>query len=160
MTDRSRHMLDDDALVNQDVILIVDDEDAIAQVLATLVEGLGYRAVCAPHGFAAHVWLRDHQAALVISDLDMPYMDGWELRRAIVDDATRAGLPPIPMILMTAQVRNLTPLVDATPLLLKPFDLIELETAIALLLPHREPLPLRPRARRIRRFHGVDLTAF
>lgn len=141
-----------------DPIVIVDDERVIAETMATLIAGLGFSTVCQPHGYAALLWLQEHVAALVITDLDMPYMDGWQLCRAIRELAEQRATPPPPIILMTAQLRFQHQPTGGMSLLTKPFDLADLEAAVFRYLPRRAPQPARA-VRPARRFSEPDQAA-
>lgn len=59
-------------------ILIVEDDDALRELLMDILENEGYVTNCAPNGSAALEHLQENPADLVISDIQMPVMDGWE----------------------------------------------------------------------------------
>ena len=67
-------------------ILLVEDDATVAQVIRGLLEALGHRVVHAPHGLAALSELRDGRFALVLLDLDLPGLSGFELARLILAD--------------------------------------------------------------------------
>ena len=78
-------------------VAVVDDDDAVRDALANLVEALGYRVRAFPSGLA---FLDSHWAAAtrcLIADVQMPGMTGVEL----MDRLTRDGFE-IPTILVTA----------------------------------------------------------
>ncbi|MES2150578.1 MAG: response regulator [Pseudomonadota bacterium] len=80
-------------------ILIVEDSPTQAERLRRLIESKSYRARVAANGQLALALLREHKPQLVLSDIIMPEMNGYELCRAIkADPALRA----IPVILVTA----------------------------------------------------------
>jgi putative two-component system response regulator len=64
-------------------ILIVDDNEIALEVLRAALEQTGYQVQCASNGLEAMDKLRTGEARLVISDWDMPEMDGLSLCRAI-----------------------------------------------------------------------------
>ncbi len=78
-------------------ILIVDDDAALRQAIATALDDLGHLAEQATDGQAALAWLSWHQADAVLLDLRMPGMDGIEVLRRI-----RAGPTPPPVAVLTA----------------------------------------------------------
>ncbi|MGB4358869.1 MAG: EAL domain-containing protein, partial [Rhodoferax sp.] len=79
-------------------ILIAEDSPTQAEQLQYLLEGHGYKVVAAANGRKALEALRRRRPALVISDIVMPEMNGYELCHAIKSDA---ALRDIPVILVT-----------------------------------------------------------
>ncbi|MHB0916949.1 MAG: GAF domain-containing protein [Thiobacillus sp.] len=79
-------------------ILIAEDSPTQAEQLKNLLEGHGYRVVAAANGRKALEALRRHRPSLVISDIVMPEMNGYELCHAIKGDE---ALRDIPVILVT-----------------------------------------------------------
>ncbi len=108
-------------------ILIVEDEEPIAEVVATVVEEAGYTPVVAAHGRAALELAREQWPALLITDLMMPYLSGAELIVALRAEAEARGETTIPIILMTAASLSLARAAGADAVLRKPFDLVQLE---------------------------------
>jgi diguanylate cyclase (GGDEF)-like protein len=71
-------------------ILIADDNRANREALGSLLETAGYAVVKASDGLEALEQARKHRPRLIISDVLMPRMDGYELaRRLRADPATR-----------------------------------------------------------------------
>jgi len=102
-------------------VLVVDDEDVLLEMIALLVESLGYRVVAATNGHEALRALRNEDTApmLVISDVMMPQMNGIALARAIRADPR---LHDLPIVLMSAAGR--APQDNpADHFIQKPFDL-------------------------------------
>lgn len=64
-------------------ILIVDDEMANAEVLATILEDEGYRVFCAANGLHGLERVAEVRPDLVILDFMMPLMDGGEMGKAL-----------------------------------------------------------------------------
>jgi CheY-like chemotaxis protein len=60
-------------------VLVVDDEPSIRQSLAMLLTAEGYEVGTAEHGFDALLQLRSLTPDVIISDLNMPQMSGFEL---------------------------------------------------------------------------------
>ena len=74
-------------------ILVVDDETAIAETLADVLEAAGYRAVSARDGREGLERFEETKPGLVITDIMMPHVDGREMVRAIRrTEAHRAAL--------------------------------------------------------------------
>ncbi len=78
-------------------ILIVDDEAAIRDMLSSALKLFGYDAIAAPDGPTALNLLSQNHFDMVLSDINMPYMTGFELLRVIGDT-----YPHIKRVLMTA----------------------------------------------------------
>ena len=60
-------------------ILVVDDEPAVREVLAAILRAAGYEVATAANGFEALLQLKRVLPAVIISDLNMPKMSGFEL---------------------------------------------------------------------------------
>ncbi len=64
-------------------ILVIDDEPAVRETLAEMLEVMGHRVMLAESGQNALQTLAVNNCDLVFTDLAMPEMDGWETSRAI-----------------------------------------------------------------------------
>lgn len=82
-------------------ILIVDDDAGIRFALLVALSGMGYEAAAASSGSEALNVLLRNPYDLVITDLQMPGMDGWTLISLIKD-----RFPNIPVVLMTGQEKE------------------------------------------------------
>src|SRR5438105_1906192 len=80
-------------------ILIAEDSRTQAALLEHLLEQGGYRVRATEDGAAALAAARGRRPDLVISDVEMPVMGGYEMCRALKDDA---GLRGVPVILLTS----------------------------------------------------------
>jgi two-component system, chemotaxis family, sensor histidine kinase and response regulator WspE len=74
-------------------ILVVDDSITVREVQRQLLEGRGYQVVVAVDGLDGWNTLRDSPFDLVISDVDMPRMNGIELVRSIKQDSRLRDMP-------------------------------------------------------------------
>ena len=82
-------------------ILIVDDEEVVRDVVSTLLKQAGYDVTIAEYGLAGYNLAQTAQPDLVLLDLMMPVMDGFEvLSRLKRDPSTRH----IPVIMLTAKI--------------------------------------------------------
>lgn len=80
-------------------ILVVDDDEAIRQMVGTLLAEEGYRVEMAHNGEEAIRLVRQQPFDLMILDILMPVMDGWEVAsRMLCENDTR----DIPIIFLTA----------------------------------------------------------
>lgn len=80
-------------------ILIVDDDLAIREMLQMLLEGEGYRIVMASNGKEALEMIRQQRPALILLDLMMPIMDGWQFLDCM---KSRPDLQSLPVVLLSA----------------------------------------------------------
>ena len=74
-------------------ILVVDDEPAIRNLVGQLLNSSGYHVAFAGDGFDALLNIREHPPDLMISDLRMPRMSGFELLSIV-----RRRFPEMPVI--------------------------------------------------------------
>jgi signal transduction histidine kinase/CheY-like chemotaxis protein len=77
-------------------ILVIDDEPAVRETLAEMLELMGHRVVLADGGPSALQLLSANECELVFTDLAMPDMDGWETSREI-----RKRWPNMQVVLVT-----------------------------------------------------------
>jgi CheY-like chemotaxis protein len=77
-------------------IMIVEDDSDIREDLAELLRDQGYRVTTARNGAEALEQLRaELMPCLILLDLMMPVMDGWEFRRRMLADDRLAGVPTV-----------------------------------------------------------------
>jgi CheY-like chemotaxis protein len=116
-----------------DRILVIDDDESIRQIVRLCLTDEGYEVVEASNGQVALELLAEFQPGLILLDLRMPVMDGWEFAR-------RYQLTPMPHAPIVAFVAALNVAEDCADLptaaiLSKPFDLDDLLTAVRNQLP-------------------------
>ena len=109
------------------VILLVDDNPQNLQVLANLLQEEKYEIEFAINGEAALDWLKNRQFDLVLLDINMPGMNGFEVCKKIRSDKT---MSEIPIIFLSAESERESILkgfeVGAQDFVIKPFDSREL----------------------------------
>jgi two-component system sensor histidine kinase and response regulator WspE len=76
-------------------ILVVDDSPLTRELVASLLEAVGYDAVMAADGVEALEVLGPSRAELVVTDLEMPRVDGLALTRRLKSHPTFKGLPVV-----------------------------------------------------------------
>jgi CheY-like chemotaxis protein len=116
------------------LILIADDEVSIVEMLAAFVTDLGYTPLGAQNGQQALKLVRERAPALIITDLMMPILSGADLILALRAEAADQGRASPPIVLLTAGSARAARQLQVDALLLKPFDLNQLEQVIRRLL--------------------------
>ena len=81
-------------------ILIVDDDRSIRDLLGLHLRGAGYTVEVAEDAIAAGYRVIEQAPDLIICDVNMPFMDGFEFVEALKGDST---LPYIPVIFLTSR---------------------------------------------------------
>lgn len=81
------------------VVLVVDDSPTALESARRLLEDHRYRVVTASHGKDAWSALQDLHPDLILTDIEMPHMDGFGLLRLVRADL---ALAEIPVVFMTA----------------------------------------------------------
>lgn len=110
--------------VKRHSILVVDDEAAVRSLYVEALEEAGHRVSVAVNGEEALEQLRDGDLpCVVLTDVRMPRMDGFELSREVSRDPQLAS---IPIVVMTGD-RILS---FSSPARDKPFSLEELDTLV------------------------------
>ena len=80
-------------------ILVVDDDDSLRELLRMHLAAAGYEVSTAPDGISAGYQVLKHPPDLILSDVNMPHMDGFEFIAALKSDPS---LPNIPVIFLTS----------------------------------------------------------
>jgi CheY-like chemotaxis protein len=88
-------------------ILVVNDDQRMADSLATLLAEQGYELRCAPDGQVGLDVLAEWPADLVVLDLYMPRLDGWTFLRKVGDHQPLAGGRPITVVWSVAAPEEL-----------------------------------------------------
>jgi len=119
-------------MTDKDRILIIDDDNLMAQLVNLYLAKAGFEVFVAHSGREGLQEVDQHHPDLIVLDITMPEMDGWEVCSRIrqIDD--------IPIIMLTARgqesdkARGLK--MGANDYMLKPFSLRELEARIGAVL--------------------------
>ncbi|MRR08576.1 hybrid sensor histidine kinase/response regulator, partial [bacterium] len=113
-------------------VLVVDDSLTVRKITGRLLAREGYHVVTAKDGVDALEQLIDLRPAVILSDIEMPRMDGFDLVRNIRADA---GLKDIPVIMITSRIaekhKQYAKEIGADHYLGKPYDEEELLGLIA-----------------------------
>src|ERR1700740_2461281 len=123
-------------LVDREKVLVVDDEEAIREVVTTLLDAQGYHTVACANGKLGLEAFRRDSFDLVLSDIVMPEMDGLKLLGELrLDD------PDVPVIMVTA-MHDISIALEAIragayDYILKPFEKDQLHLSVRRALEHR-----------------------
>ena len=109
-------------------ILVVDDDRGAMEALSDILEYEGYHVQRAQNGLQALEYLREARPCpnLIVLDLLMPVMDGWEFRMRQKEDPE---LAKVPVLVVTAIAA--TAGLDAVGVLRKPVDVDALLRTVA-----------------------------
>ncbi|MGZ5270776.1 MAG: Hpt domain-containing protein [Ramlibacter sp.] len=83
------------------LVLVVDDSITVRRVTQRLLQREGYRVALAADGLQALERLAEEHPAVVLSDIEMPRMDGFDLARNIRADARWRALP---IVMITSRI--------------------------------------------------------
>lgn len=109
-------------------VLVIDDDDAVCELLRQSLADQGFAVATVPHGAAALELVKHHQPAVILVDLRMPIMDGW----AFVEQYRRLAQPQASILLLTAarDIEENALRLRADGFIRKPFGLDEVTAAI------------------------------
>jgi CheY-like chemotaxis protein len=113
-------------------ILIVEDEAPIRSVITEILEDEGYHVASVTNGMEALTYLREHadRPHLILLDLGMPVMTGWEFREEQQRDPALARIPVIVMSALPDLDRRAAAL-EVADCLDKPVDIDKLLAIVA-----------------------------
>jgi PleD family two-component response regulator len=117
------------------VILVADDEDHVVALLREALQGVHYDVIVAHNGEEAMQTLRKTPPDLVLLDVQMPKMNGYDVCREIKSDVFYRHIPVMLLTAQTGTTSKVTGLEQgADDYLTKPFELDELLARIRTLL--------------------------
>jgi CheY-like chemotaxis protein/anti-sigma regulatory factor (Ser/Thr protein kinase) len=112
-------------------VLIVEDDRMLAELLGSILERQGFESATLHEGAGAVEWVRKNNPDLVLLDLMLPDMSGYDICEQLKLDR-KTNL--IPIVIVTARTQHEDMLrglrVGANHYLTKPFDIAQLERAI------------------------------
>lgn len=116
-------------------VMVVDDSLTVRKITGRQLERAGYRVMTAKDGVDALEKLAHAVPEVILADIEMPRMDGFELVRALRDSARLSG---VPVIMITSRIaakhRQLAESLGVRHYLGKPYDEAELLDLIAALI--------------------------
>ncbi len=83
-------------------VLVVDDDIALRHMLVLQLDRLGIKADSAYNGVEALRRVHEWRYSLILMDISMPDMDGYEATAAIRSYEKKHGLPPVPIVGVSA----------------------------------------------------------
>ncbi|MEN2986001.1 MAG: HD domain-containing phosphohydrolase [Thermodesulfovibrionaceae bacterium] len=117
------------------VILCVDDEPQNLKLLQAVLSPRGYEVLTVQNGFLALEILKTQPVDIVLLDVMMPGMDGYEVCKRIKDDESLRHIPVIMITALTAKEERIKGIeAGAEEFLNKPFDTAEVLARINMLL--------------------------
>jgi DNA-binding response OmpR family regulator len=123
-------------MMSQETILVVDDEPHIVELAKLYLENEGYQVVSASDGAQALDRIETERPALVILDLMLPQIDGWEVCRQLRAKSS------LPLIMLTARSDDVDKIVGlelgADDYVTKPFNPRELVARVKAVLRRAE----------------------
>ncbi len=127
-------------------VLLIEDNDAVREEFALILQFEGHEVVTAENGRAGIARLAEARPDIVVCDLMMPEVDGYEVLRNIRENAETATLP---FLFLTARAENLDMRVamalGANDYLIKPVGADDLLRAVALCPTAPASAPTSPR---------------
>ncbi|MEN6625877.1 MAG: response regulator [Candidatus Sumerlaeia bacterium] len=89
------------------LVAIIEDEQDLAQILKFAFEAEGFSVMTAPNGEIGLAMVRDRKPAIILLDIKMPRMNGYQVLATLHQDPS---LAPVPVIVMTsvASEENIT----------------------------------------------------
>jgi two-component system, chemotaxis family, chemotaxis protein CheY len=117
-------------------ILVVDDDIAVLRTVVEILTEEGYHLATATNGAEALDVLEKITPHLILLDMRMPVMDGWQFAQAL-----RGNQQAIPILVMTAaqDARQWAREIGASGYVAKPFDIGDLIDSIERWLPGPPP---------------------
>jgi chemosensory pili system protein ChpA (sensor histidine kinase/response regulator) len=88
-------------VVKAPLVLVVDDSLTVRRVTQRLLAREGYRVTLAKDGLEALTRLAEERPAVLLTDIEMPRMDGFDLLRKVRADQRLAGLP---VVMITSRI--------------------------------------------------------
>lgn len=121
------------------VVLVVDDSLTVRKITGKLLEREGYQVLTAKDGVDALEQMKNSLPDILLVDIEMPRMDGYDLTRAVRGDPRTRGIPIIIITSRTAEKhRNQAAQLGVNAFLGKPYEEAELlEHLIRHLAPRR-----------------------
>lgn len=136
---RRRKLYPSDIVAAMTKILVIDDEAAIRKVVCVLLRQVGYDVTDAEHGLSGIAMARSEKPDLILLDLMMPVVDGFEVLKRLREDPVAKR---IPVIMLTAKIDAASERacmdLGAVDYIKKPWGPLEIEERVAMALGYPE----------------------
>jgi CheY-like chemotaxis protein len=121
-----------DTVTNPPIVLVVDDDPDVRDLTERLLVAHGYDVILAAHGRDGIQRLVDRCPDLIVLDLNMPVMDGWNFRaeQRYLPDATRKAAPVL-VLSGKDDAETQAERMQAVGVIKKPFDPDDLLAAVS-----------------------------
>jgi DNA-binding response OmpR family regulator len=116
-------------------ILVVEDDTSILEMLIQILLAEGYPVVGANNGVEGLAQVDRRAPSLILLDMRMPRMDGWEFAAAL---RTRGVVSPVVVMTAADDAKRWADEVGADGYVVKPFEILELLASVE---KHRRPPP-------------------
>jgi diguanylate cyclase (GGDEF)-like protein len=124
------------AVIDSQRILVVDDEPQVCEIISDAMIGLGHKVDRAADGVEAVEKIKSDDFSIVVTDMDMPRMDGMQLIEYIVQNHAGIDIIAITGHLMKYRYTEVVE-AGAADFITKPFTLNELEAKLNRLIRER-----------------------
>jgi CheY-like chemotaxis protein len=110
-------------------VLVVEDEPYLCDLIADVLEAEGHTARKASNGLDALQMISERKPHLVLLDLMMPIMDGWEFMAEL---RANPAWRDVPVVVITAvyDVAKTQSITNASAVITKPFDIDQLSDVV------------------------------
>jgi len=119
----------------QKTLLVIDDDETLRRGLRRLLEGEGYRVITAADGTQLSVVLDDSPIDLILLDIGLPWINGYELAELLKE---HKDLKDIPLVFISGKTNEVDVkrgfAVGADDYIKKPFDVDKVKMTIKTLL--------------------------
>ncbi|MGB1013024.1 MAG: response regulator [Nannocystaceae bacterium] len=101
------------SLTDDNLILVIDDDDAVHNVVQRLLTAEGYQLASARSGHEGLRMARELQPGMIILDVVMPDLDGWETLKLLKADPITSSIPVMLLTMLSDQARGFSLGADA-----------------------------------------------
>lgn len=123
----------------RELILVIEDDELVRSNLSELLELEDFNVISAEDGLVGLMSAKEFNLDLILCDIHMPRLDGYEVLRCLRADSRTAK---IPFIFLTSETdsesRSIAAEIGANDYLIKPVQIVKLLNAIDINLKHQK----------------------